>query len=265
MSVDRQILELSRQLESEPAPEGFLHLGQLYLRQDDLQGARAALLQGLATTQGVVPDLDSGGLTLHDVRLELQAELESVERALAQRGRRDERAALVARLEQGGLTPPEHDALIRLEVELGLPLHPEPVQCPACRGPVRPGPDPEAKGSVQCARTGAGGDLCRHMDATNLYGCQGCGLVVRAWTERVPRKSDPHEAPFVRPERTRCPFCNGRVADWTQHYAACPQGRPGRFPRCDVCGQRGFHRRPVRCPRCGQEAGETPCAERRAR
>ena len=264
MSMDRRILQLARLAESEPTPELFLQLGQLYLREDQLAQAQAAFAQGIQTTRAVVRDLASGEVSLDEVRLELQRELEETARALALRGRRAEREALVARLEAPGLSPSEHDALLRLEVELGLPLHPEPLRCPACAGPMEAGPQ-ERPGSVRCARTGEGGDLCRHMDAVNLYGCSTCGFVLRAWTDRRPGQDDPHEAPFIRPERTRCPYCQGRVADWTHHYNSCPQASPGRFPRCEVCRQRGFHRRPIRCPRCAGEVGETPCAERRRR
>ena len=262
MSMDRRIVELLRVAETEPTPELFLQLGQLFLRDDALAEAQAAFTQGIQTTRAVVRDLASGEISLDEVRLELQRELEATERALALRGRRDQREALLARLE--ALSLAEHDALIRLEVELGLPIHAEPQRCPACAGPMVPGLE-ETPGSLRCARTGEGGDLCRHMDAVNLYGCGRCGQVVRAWNDRKPGQDDPHEAPFVRPERTRCPYCKGRVADWTRHYNACPQAAPGRFPRCDVCRQRGFHRRPIRCPRCSAELGETPCAERRRR
>lgn len=264
LSLDRQLAELQRLAESEPTPELFLQLGQVCLRGDDPAGALAAFERGLATTRGVVMDLATGEVQLDQVREELREEALQAQSLVELRDRTREREAQVARLEAGQLSAEEHDALIRLEVSLGLPLHAEAASCPACQGGLVPVPGCEG-GSVRCARTGEGGDLCRHMDAVNMFACGACGQVMRAWLERRPREVDPHEAIFVRPERTRCPHCQSRIADWTQHYNSCSQAPPGHFPRCDVCRQRGYHRRPVKCPRCEATVGETPCAERRRR
>lgn len=263
-SLDRQISELQRLAESEPAPELFLRLGQLFLRSDDPASALSAFEQGLTTTRGVVLDLASGEAELDSLREELREEALGARALIEIRNRTSRREEWVARLEAGQLSETEHDALIRLEVELGLKLHPQEAACPSCRGPLVPVPDCPV-GTVRCARTGEGGDLCRHIDAVNMFACGGCGQVMRAYLDRRPREADPDEAFLVRPERTRCPNCKGRVADWTQHYNSCPQAPPGHFPRCDVCRQRGFHRRPILCPRCKGEVGETLCAERRRR
>lgn len=263
-SLDRQLAELRSLAESEPAPELFLRLGQLHLRSDDPASALVAFERGLSTTRGVVLDLATGEAQLDQVREALREEATEARALVQLRDQTQTREGMVERLAAGRLSAQEHDALIRLEVELGLPVHAEAVSCPACNGPLSENPDCEV-GSLRCARTGEGGDLCRHVDAVNMFACGGCGLVLRAWLERRPRETDPHEPPFVRPERTRCPHCKGRVADWTQHYNSCPQSPPGHFPRCDVCRQRGYHRRPIQCPRCQAAVGETLCAERRRR
>lgn len=257
-------MELQRLAESEPTPELFLQIGQLCLRGDDPGGALAAFERGLSTTRGVILDLATGEAELDQVREELREEATQARALLEIRDQTQTREALVARLTAGQLSAEEHDALIRLEVQLGLPIHAEDPACPACSGPLAPVPDCEV-GTVRCARTGEGGDLCRHMDAVNMFACGGCGQVMRAWLERRPREQDPHEPIFVRPERTRCPHCQSRIADWTQHYNSCSQAPPGHFPRCDVCRQRGYHRRPLKCPRCHGAVGETLCAERRRR
>jgi len=264
LSLDRQLSELQRLAESEPAPELFLRLGQLHLRSDDPAGALAAFERGLATTRGVVLDLATGEAQLDQVREELREEASEAQALLQIRDQTQTREALVQRLEAGQLNPAEHDALIRLEVELGLPLHAQTPSCPACQGPLIENPGCEVH-SLSCARTGEGGDLCRHMDAVNMFACGDCGQVMRAWLDRRPREVDPHEPLFVRPERTRCPHCQARIADWTQHYNSCSKAPPGHFPRCDVCRQRGYHRRPIQCPRCKGAVGETLCAERRRR
>src|SRR5690606_6537611 len=113
---------------------------------------------------------------------EVDTLLDQVDRDLAMRDRDARRLELTARLEQGGLERAEHDELIRLELEAQVPLHAEAPACPACRGPLADDPD---GGGVRCARSGRDGDLCRHVDARDLYRCEGCGLVVRAWAREA--------------------------------------------------------------------------------
>ncbi|RMG12089.1 MAG: hypothetical protein D6731_14550 [Planctomycetota bacterium] len=198
-----------------------------------------------------------GAADLHPLALEVDGLLEQARARAEGAARAARRRELLAALEAGELDAAGHDELIRLEVRDGLPLHREPPRCPACAGPMS---EPRADGTVRCARSGEGGDLCRHTDAEGLYACPACGLVVRAWAEGSLPPS-PHEPPLVRPERTQCPHCSGRVADWQRHVRRCPKARPVDFPRCAVCDRRGFHRASLRCPRCAAEVARTLCGE----
>lgn len=163
-----------------------------------------------------------------------------------------------------GLSREEHEELIALELRDGAPLHPEPARCPACRGPLR-----EEQGglSVRCARSGVDGDLCRHVDARDLFRCRPCGLVVRAWNREAQGRlrPDPAEPPTATVRRPRCGHCQASVADWKNHLRACSRAQPGDFPVCPTCRQRGFHTRSIVCPRCGAEVATIPCLERMKR
>ncbi|MGE0711299.1 MAG: hypothetical protein AB7N76_29290 [Planctomycetota bacterium] len=264
MSYDRRIAELEREAQAEPTPELLLELAQHYLRLDAPEDALVAYRHALELTAGVVQDL-AGGHELHPLRETIVdgiKELEErVQSATLRQARLAEHAALLAALERGPLAREAHDRLLRLEVALGLPLHPEPPRCPACAGPIADHPTQE--GAVRCARSGRDGDFCRHTDANNMFACPGCGLVVRAWNERLIRDLDEHEPPLLRPERVRCPHCNARVADWSHHYRRCPKARPADFPVCTLCRKRGYHRSPLHCPRCRTVVGETPCSRKR--
>jgi len=262
VSLDREIAHYERLAQAEATPEVLIRLGELHLRADDEPAALRAYRHALELT-GVVPDY-GGGVDLHPLRPMILKTIEELEQRInAAAGRAaglERRAALLLRLDQ--LTREEHDELIRLEVALEVEVHPEEPRCPACQGPMAEGAE---AGTVICARSGADGDLCRHTDARRLYACDGCGLVVRAWVERKIRNLDPFEPPLLKPERNRCPHCNGRVADWRRHVRNCPRARPAEFPICDVCRKRGYHRSPLRCPRCKTLVGETPCAQKRGR
>lgn len=241
-------------------PSLLVRLAHLYLRVGRLDGARQALVDARARLSAVVHGAN-GEVDLDALCVEVDALLEQVDRDVALRDRDGRRLELVARLEQGGLSPAEHDELIRLELEAGVPLHPEPPVCPACRGPLAEDPD---GGGVRCARSGRDGDLCRHVDARDLYRCAGCGLVVRAWAREAQGrlKPDPAEPPLGTLSRPRCPLCNGPVADWSQHAFRCPRATSAaQFPRCPVCRQRGHHARTLGCPRCRAVVGSVPCLE----
>ncbi len=256
--LDREIADAERQARAGQAdPAGLARLGQLYLRAGRPEDARGAFERARAALPPLVAGPD-GELELTALWTEVNDGLTAAEAALERAARLAERAALVARLEAGGLEPALHDALVRLEVALGLPLHPEPRRCPACLGPLADDP----AGGVRCARSGRGADLCRHTDARDLYACAGCGLVVRAWGERKGRfKPGEHEPPLGRVARPRCPFCQGPVASWPQHLLRCPRARPGEFPVCGRCRKRGVHEASVRCPRCDAEVATAPCLE----
>lgn len=249
----------------EATPEALLRLGRLYLRagqpreaRDAFDGAREAIRAGSALIRDGAGEVAG----LHPLWTELDDAIAAVDTLIARQERTARRSELLRQLEgQGRLSAPDHDALIRLEVADGLPIHPEQPRCPACDGRVEVGED----GGARCARSGQDGDLCRHTDATGLFACPGCGLVVRAWSERPLRGEDPYEPPHVEPERARCPHCSGRVADWGKHFRRCPKARPAEFPRCEVCRKRGFHARSLRCPRCRTAVAEVACGEPRGK
>ncbi|MCO5171391.1 MAG: hypothetical protein M9894_34240 [Planctomycetes bacterium] len=241
-------------------PALLVRLAQLYLRAGRLEPARAALLDARGRLSPVAEGED-GSVDLARLWDEVDDLLQQVERDLAASGRDAQRLDLVARLEGDGLSREEHAELIRLELEAGLPLHPEPARCPACRGALAE--DDDGPG-VRCARSGRDGDLCRHVDARDLYRCGRCGLVVRAWSAEAQgrlKRLDPHEPPLGRLTRSRCPLCNGPVADWSQHALRCPKRDQGPLPRCPVCRQRGLHARTLSCPRCAGEVATVPCLE----
>ncbi len=248
-------------------PVLLARLARLYLRAGRLEPAREALVDARGRLSAVVED-QHGEAALDALCDEVDELLEQVDRDLAARERDGRRLELTARLEQGGLGRAEHDELIRLELEAGVPVHPTPSACPACGGPLADHPD---GAGVRCARSGRDGDLCRHVDARDLYRCEGCGLVVRAWAREAQGrlKPDPAEPPLGTLTRPRCPLCNGPVADWAQHAFRCPRATSAaQFPRCGVCRQRGHHARTLTCPRCRAEVGSVPCLEgskRRAR
>jgi hypothetical protein len=263
VSLDREIAHLERAACTEPTPELLLRLAQLHLRADDPHSALRAYREVLGLA-GVVDDL-AGGVIVHPLRDQALLAIERLEASLADE---EQRAAFTLRLQrllgllaEDQLAPDQHDELIRLEVSLGLEVHGQTPACPACGGAVAPSDTPE--GSVRCARSGEGGDLCRHTDATHMFACPCCGLVVRAWNERKIRNLDPLEPPLLKPERARCPHCSSRVASWLRHFRRCPEARPVDFPVCGVCRKRGFHRSSLRCPRCATIVGETPCAAKR--
>lgn len=223
-------------------PALLLRLAQLYLRAGRLEPAREALVDARGRLSPVVEGQD-GAVDLAALWDEVDTLLEQVDRDVALRDRDARRLELTARLEQGGLGREEHDELIRLELELHVPVHPEPAACPACRGPLADDPD---GGGVRCARSGRDGDLCRHVDARDLYRCDGCGLVVRAWAREAQGRfrPDPAEPPLGTLSRPRCPLCSGPVADWSQHAFRCPKAASAaQFPKCPVCRQRGHHAR----------------------
>lgn len=248
-------------------PALLVRLAQLYLRAGRLEPAREALLDARGRLSAVVETQD-GEAELDALCDEVDELLDQVDRDLAARDRDARRLELATRLEQGGLPRAEHDELIRLELEAGVPLHPEAAACPACGGGLADDPD---GGGVRCARSGRDGDLCRHVDARDLYRCGGCGLVVRAWARETQGrfKPDPAEPPLGALSRPRCPLCNGPVADWSQHAFRCPKATSAaQFPKCSVCRQRGHHARTLTCPRCRAVVGSVPCLEgfkRRAR
>ena len=264
--LERELAEtLRRARGGEATPEVLLRLGRLHMRAGQLGDARAAFARARETIRAGSPLVRDGAgevAGLHPLWTELDEALAVVDAQLGREERAARRRELQARLERQGHLPREdHDALIRLEVADGLAVHREEPRCPACDGPIRF----DESGAARCARTGRGGDLCRHTDAVGLFACAGCGLVVRAWSERPLRAGDPREPPMVQPERGRCPRCGGRVADWSRHFLRCPKARPADFPRCDVCRGRGHHARTLRCPRCRTAVAEVPCAERRGK
>ncbi len=262
--IDEEISRLERRVRGGDAtPEALLRLGQVYLRADRAQAAQEVLAQAqerISAGSAVVWDAAGEVAGLHPLWDEVRETLQQAQTRVEERLRASRRAALLELVEAGRATRAQHDELIRLEVADGEPLHPELPACPACAGPVLRGAD----GQVRCARSGKNGDLCRHIDATGLYACPSCGLVVRRWNARQLRP-DPHEPPLVRPDRARCGFCGGGVVDWAKHFLHCPKARPGDFPRCSACSGRGFHRRALTCPRCRARVGDVACAEPKAR
>ena len=254
--VDHELQALLRALEERPGDwEGWLRLARLHLRAGQALEARAALDRA----RGLMPPLvvTEGGVDLREEWLDLLEQLETLEGETGKLVRARRRDELVARL--SGLSPAEHDELIRLEVQDGVPVHPQALACPACRGPLAAGPD-----GLRCARSGADGDVCRHTDAKGLHGCTRCGQVVRAWDPRTQGRldpDDPFEPPIGRPGKSRCALCQGQVADWKRHFLRCPKGKPADFPRCARCGKRGFHARSIACPRCAAEVVSAPCLE----
>ena len=201
----------------------------------------------------------SGEVELASQWEDLHALLEQAEAELTDALQRQQHQALVARLEAQGLPPADHEALIRLELERGWPLHPEPAHCPACKGSLAE----EAGNKVRCGRSGQGGDYCRHTDEENLYRCGRCGKIARALDRRRGKiyRDDPLEPDLAKVERGRCPLCGGSVADWSRHFFRCPKGSGDQFPRCPVCTKRGFHQRVVRCPRCDDTLTTLACME----
>lgn len=242
------------------APALLLRLAHLYVRAGRLEPAREALVEARGGLNPVAEGQD-GSVGLAALWDEVDGLLEQVEGDLVLRDRDTRRHDLSGRLEQGGLTRAEHDELIRLELAAGAPPSREPPLCPACRGPLADDPD---GGGVRCARSGREGDLCRHVDARDLYRCGGCGLVVRAWSREAQGRfrPDPAEPPVGALSRPRCPLCNGAVADWSQHAFRCPRAASAaQFPKCAVCRQRGHHARTLTCPRCRGEVASVPCLE----
>lgn len=256
--LDAEVQALLRALEESPGDwPGWLRLGQLQLRCGRPEEAERALGQARAH----MPPLQ----TMQDGSVDLRAEwtalgeqLEQLERETALLLRQGRREALARALVSTGLSPELHGELIALEVQDGLPIHKETPRCPACQGPVV-----NAADGLRCARSGQGADVCRHTDAKGLHACPACGLVVRAWDPRTKGRlrDDPNEPPLGVPGKSRCPRCEGAVADWSRHFLRCPKGRPKDFPVCRVCGKRGQHARAIGCPRCRAEVVSAPCLE----
>lgn len=276
--LDEELARLERAIAGgDDTPDAALRLGQLYLRAGRAREAAAALTRAVEGMPPLAHD-GEGRVDVDPLRVELLELLERARGTESEETRQERLRVLLGELAtRGVLDPSAHDELIRLEAALeGRVSHPETPACPACTGPVLTVPEGErhrvyglderdlgARGQVRCARSGRDGDLCRHTDARNLYACAGCGLVLRAWVgKQVP---DPHEPPLVRPGRSRCKLCGGGVSDWRRHFLRCPRGRPADFPPCEVCGKRGFHARPLACPRCAEEVAWVPCMERAVR
>ena len=175
---------------------------------------------------------------------------------MAREERAERRQELLAVLAERGLDPPSHDELIRIELQDGYPLHPEPARCPACQGPLE-----QVGEMVRCARSGTGGDLCRHTDAQGLHQCARCGQILRAWSTKTKLVPQPHEPPLGVAGKTRCPHCQGNVVSWIKHFRRCPQARPADFPVCLHCRKRGHHQRALQCPRCAHEVLRVDCLE----
>jgi len=260
--IEEELAALERSVASgDGGPEALSRLGQLYLRVSRPVDAHRVFSEAYEAMAGVVHDA-AGAIELNGLRDEIK-QSRDLAQELAERSLRDvRRAELVAALAAGGLEAEGHDELIRLQVQDGLAVSAESPRCPACRGPMA---EPAQDGSVMCARSGADGDLCRHVGADGLYACGGCGLVVRGWNERKLGVEDSKEPPFVRPKRSRCTHCLGRVADWKKHFVRCPKARPVEFPVCAVCNRRGFHTTSLECPRCAFTVAELPCMERSQR
>ena len=260
MAFDREIARLQRQVRSgESTPDLLLRLGQLYLRADCVEEGFKTLSEARARLRTVS---DMAGNTDLDPRLESVEEALGRARALSEaRSARTRRAELAARCEAGAISADEHEELLRLELAAGAELHPRVPCCPSCGGGVKDLGDPHREGAVRCARSGEDGDYCRHTDAVDLYACPTCGLIVRAHARRRRLKPDPHEPPCVKPERSRCPLCSGRVANWTRHARNCPAAPPQDFPRCPVCQSLGYHERLLVCPCCERLAGRIACFE----
>jgi hypothetical protein len=243
------------------APGTLVKLAQLYLRAGRTAQARDTLVEARGLSSPVALDQE-GTVELAELWAEIDDLLQRVEQELQKDARDARRAALVVQLST--LTRAEHDELIRLEVQDGLTPHAEPPACPACRGPLRDDPDGPPTGSgVRCARSGKDGDLCRHVDARDLYRCGCCGLVQRAWSRETQGRfrPDPAEPPLGELARSRCPHCAGPVADWNQHAYRCPKAKAAEFPKCPVCDKRGHHARALTCPRCKAEVTSVPCLE----
>lgn len=241
-------------------PALLVRLAQLYQRAGRLEPARESLVQAQGLLKPAA-EREDGTLELAALWSEVEDLLKALDDDRAALDRDGRRVELGGRLDRGeALSVAEHDELIRLEVAAGVTPHPEPRACPACRGPLVDDPD---GGGVRCARSGREGDLCRHVDAQDLYCCPACGLVVRAWSREAQGRfrADPHEPPLGKLSRPRCPLCNGPVADWTQHAHRCPKGNAAQLPRCTVCRQRGQHARSLACPRCAGEVATVPCME----
>lgn len=262
---DEELAALERAARAGTADaEGLARLGQAYLRLGRVEDALRAFTAARERLPSSLVEREDGVevATLWEELVELVAACEA---RLADRARGARREELVARLAADrALPPPLHDELVRLEVALGLPPTPEPAACPACRGPLVEDPD---RPGVRCARTGVDGDLCRHMDAVDLFRCGGCGLVLRAWSQETQGRlrPDPAEPPVGHLRRPRCQACGGSIADWRAHVFRCPRARAADFPRCAACRQRGHHARVVACPRCKAEVTTVPCLERTKR
>jgi hypothetical protein len=253
-------LERAVQGEREPPPELLVRLGRLYMRADRAEDAAETFARAREALGATLRRPD-GGLELNPLTEEVDEALAQVRAVVADHTQRARRRELVALLEAGELDRAGHDELIRLEVAAGVEVHPEEPTCPACEGPTSA---PAGDGTVACGRSGRDGDLCRHTDAKDLYACETCGLVVRLWREGKLRV-DAHEPPLVRPDRSRCRHCDGRIASWKNHFMRCPKARPADFPICPVCDRRGFHAAELRCPRCRGKVAETLCGEPRAK
>jgi hypothetical protein len=260
--IEEELAGLERTVASgDGGPDALSRLGQLYLRVNRPGDAHRVFAEAYEAMQGVVHDA-SGSIELNALRDEVK-ESRDLAKELFERSQRDERRAeLLEGLDSGTLEADLQDELIRLQVRDGLAIRAETPRCPACWGPMA---EPAQDGSITCARSGTDGDLCRHVGADGLYACGGCGLVVRGWNERKLRVEDSKEPPFVRPKRSRCKHCQGRVADWKKHFVRCPKARPVEFPVCGVCNRRGFHVAALECPRCAFTVAELPCMERSQR
>lgn len=261
---DQELAALEREARAGSADaEGLARLGQSYLRLGRVEDARRTFEAAKAKLPSSLVHGDDGVelATLWDELIDLIATCEA-RLADAQKGAR--REELVARLAHGALPVAEHDELVRLELALGLQLHVQPAVCPACRGPLVA----DAVGlGVRCARTGVEGDLCRHMDADDLFRCGCCGLVVRAWSRESQGRpvAQPGEPPVGLLRRSRCEACGGPVQNWANHVRHCPKAKTADFPRCTSCHQRGHHARVVDCPRCRTEVTKVTCLERQKR
>jgi hypothetical protein len=257
--LDEEIAAAEREARAGVAdPLGLLRLAQLYLRAGRRADARRILGEARGVVRPIVEGQD-GAVEVATAWEEVNALLVAIEAEDAADARGAQREALVLRLGSSGLSQADHEELIRLELQDGVPLHPEPAACPACKGPLATDP---RSGAVRCARSGRDGDLCRHTDATDLHRCGSCGLVVRAWAPALGKlRPQPNEPPAGVLQRTRCPNCNGPVASWEQHVFRCRKADAASFPRCATCGRRGHHARPVDCPRCKARITVVSCLE----
>jgi len=256
--LEEQIAAAEREAESRGDPRDLVRLGQLYLRAGRPEAAHDVLLRAREALPPLARTID-GTTELSADWTDLLERLAAVEAEVGRLRRGRRREALLERLRGEGLDPTAHDELIRLEVEDEVEVHPETPRCPACAGAIRE----TTAGGVRCARSGSGADLCRHTDASDLFACGRCGLVLRAWSQKEQGRlgRDPHEPVLGVVAKPRCALCGGGIVSWTKHFLRCPQGRPRDFPICPHCRKRGFHERSIRCPRCRTDVTSVPCLE----